>query len=106
MALTSNKALNLSRSFAQPDLDARPQAGADGFAVASMSGAAGLSLGLGEFDFAGGAQALMRATPLTGTTSTKQGLQDGTQRGGQVKTATGLVSKTGAEAADALTRGG
>jgi Ca2+-binding RTX toxin-like protein len=84
----------------------RPQAGADGFAVASMSGSAGLSLGLGGFDFSGGAQGLMRATPLPGTTSTKQGLQDGTQRGGQVKTATGLVSKTGAEAADALTRGG
>ena len=94
----------MNLSFVQTDLDARPQGRADGFAVSSMSGSAGPSLGLGGFDFSGGAQGLMRATPLPGTTSTKQGLQDGTQRGGQVKTATGLVSKTGAEAADAVLR--
>ncbi|MEY4248806.1 MAG: hypothetical protein RJA87_439 [Pseudomonadota bacterium] len=104
--MTYNEIFIVDRFLASVGLGLSPQEGSDGFSVVSTIGSAGFSPAIGQFDFTAGALALTRAKPLVGTTSTKQGLQDGTQRGGQVKTATGLISKTGAEAADALTRSG
>ena len=94
----------MNSRFSQANPEVRSQGPADEFSVASAAGSGDGFLDLEDFDFAGGAQALTKAVAVTSTTSTKQGLQVGTARGGT--TTTGLVSKTTAQAADALTRSG
>ncbi|MEY4254862.1 MAG: bifunctional hemolysin/adenylate cyclase precursor [Pseudomonadota bacterium] len=78
----------------------------EGFSLDATSDVGGQTAYVGHFDFGSScSHALSKASPFISTTSTKQGLQDGTTRGGPT-TNTGLVSKTTAQAADALTRSG
>ena len=94
----------MNSPFTHSDPEMRPQGAAEGLSVASATDSGDGSLDLGGFDFDGSAQALSKAVAVTSTTTTKQALQVGTTRGGT--TTTGLVSKTTAQAADALTRSG
>jgi Ca2+-binding RTX toxin-like protein len=106
MTLNLNEFTSLNSRFTYADLEARSQGASEGFAVVSVADSRDGPLDFGSFDFIGGAQALTKAVAVTNTTTTKQGLQVGTLRGSTVTTSNGLVSKTTAQAADALTRSG
>jgi len=104
MTLNLNEFTPVNSRFTHDDLEVRLQDASEGFAVASAADSGDGPLDFGGFDFIGGAQALTKAVAVTNTTTTKQGLQVGTTRGGT--STTGLVSKTTAQAADVLTRSG
>lgn len=106
MTLNLNEFTLLNSRFTYAYLEVRSQGAAEGFAVVSAADSRDGPLDFGGFDFIGGAQALTKAVAVTNTTTTKQGLQVGTLRGSTVTTSNGLVSKTTAQAADALTRSG